>query len=142
MKQILFILIAMFSLVACDKTNQTLETVPNPDNSIFGTWKYTENYISPGSLWHWETVDNGAIFTINADSNYTVTNNAHSWPFAGTLPQGKIGTALWHGSKSTYLLKEASTDTSFFWPLRVNKDTLELAKFCIEGCIFRFRKIK
>lgn len=148
-KSICLLFISVFVL-SCNKgnnyTRENDEPVPNPDNSIFGEWKYTENYVSPGSLWHWEKVDNGATLTINENYTYKIAgnDNAAYWPFAMLGSEGELGISVknnWE-SNATYFVKQGTTDSVFFHPMRVNKDTLELAGFCIEGCIYRFRKTK
>ncbi|GAB3415702.1 hypothetical protein [Niabella aquatica] len=133
--------------LSCNKGNslENDERVPFPDNRIFGEWKYTENYVSPGTIWHWEKVDNGATLTINENYTYKIAgnDNATYWPFMILGAEGKLGVrtkSIW-GSNATYFVKHGTTDSVFFHPVRINKDTLELAGFCIEGCIYRFMKI-
>lgn len=132
-------------LAACQKRQATNEFVPNPDNEALGEWKHTEKYVSPGTPWHWETVNNGPVLTIHADSTYQLTDGAGSstfWPFANIAPKGKFGLITKNNWKLTYFIKQNSSDSTFFYPVRVSKDTLELAGMCFEGCIYRFRKIK
>ena len=143
MKKATFVLLASVILLSCHKTN-TYEPLPNPDNSIFGDWKYTENYVSPGTAWHWEKVDNGATLTVNQDSSYQVSQDANLelWPFSLIGTRGTLGITTRNNWTLAYFIQQATHDSAFFYPIRVNKDTLELAGLCIEGCIYRFRKTR
>src|SRR5690606_36894968 len=109
-----------------------------------GEWRHTEKYVSPGTAWHWENVTNEPALTIHADSTYQLTDGTGSdfWPFSSIAPKGKIGLTLKNSWKVTYFIKQGTNDSIFFYPVRINKDTFELSGLCIEGCTYRFRKIK
>lgn len=145
MKKLFFILLVSAITFSCKKSNggaEMDEPVPNPHNSIFGEWKYTEYYVSPGIMWHWEKVDNGATLTISEDFTYKFLGDAMHFPRLGT--EGTLETEVrnsW-GAKATCFVKKGTTDSVFFNPIRVRKDTLELSGFCVEGCVYRFRKTK
>jgi hypothetical protein len=150
MRKIVCMLFIPVLALCCNKRNnhnlENNEPDPNPDSRITGKWKYTENYVSPGTIWHWEKVENGVTLTINEDYTYKVSGdvNAAQWPFRAIGDQGKLGVNTKNNWElnATYFVKQGTTDSVFFHPIRVNKDTLELAGFCFEGCIYRFRKIK
>lgn len=131
-------------LLACAKSNESDREV-NPENKMEGSWVYTEHYVSPGMPWHWAKVADGGIIKISPDSTYEVTRKKamNQWPFSILKDSGKIGIALnkTFNSNMTYILPDHTTDTAFIWPIRVSKDTLEIALLCIEGCIYRFRKM-
>ena len=145
MKYIVLIIAVTALLYACGKSNETTPRVLNPDNEIEGTWLYTENYISPGSPWHWIKVKDGGTVTIKKDSTYEIKNkgNTREWPFPGNSDAGKIGTFYnkKFNQEMTYILPKDTKDTTFIWPLIVKNDTLEIALPCFEGCIYRFKKI-
>jgi len=143
MRKLSFFLMISVLALSCTKNNNSVpdeeEGVPNPDNSMFGEWKYTENYISPGTLWHWVDVENGGTLKLNEDFSYT----ADAGIFSPEKQEGKFDVnvkVIW-GGEASYFLKQGTTDTMFFHPITVKSDTLELAGFCIEGCIHRFRKV-
>lgn len=113
-------------------------------SNLAGHWKYTENYVSPGIAWHWEKVENGAVITILNDSTYKITYSSFKfWPFAQLKDEGKIGVVSKNSWHYIYALAKNSKDTVLLvYPLRVNNDTLEFSGGCIEGCIYRFRKVE
>lgn len=135
---------ALLMLAACSKDNKDeSEGLPNPDNLIGGWWQLSETYISPGTLVNWEKVSDGGILIFQSDSSYEIKGSMplfwKTLPVSGT---GKLGMTKWGSATATYIVPAGSTDTVFFHPIRIYKDRLELAGFCFEGCVYRFRKIK
>ena len=146
MKYIVLIIAVTALLYACGKSNEATPGALNPDDKMEGTWLYTENYISPGSAWHWIQVKDGGTVTIKKDSTYEITKKGKDskWPFPDNNDAGKIGTFYnkRFNKEMTYILPKDTKDTTFIWPIKVRKDTLEIALLCFEGCIFRFKKVE
>ncbi|MBZ4189701.1 hypothetical protein [Niabella beijingensis] len=141
MRNTIFILTIVLLGGACSKHSD--KPVPNPGNRIFGEWQHTASYISPGGPVDWASVKNGAFLIIHEDSSYLVKNTDFKfWPYSQLLESGKLGATKKWDRKLTYALPNGKSDTAFYYPIRVNQDTLELAGLCIEGCVYRFRKIK
>ncbi|TXH23314.1 MAG: hypothetical protein E6Q95_00420 [Chitinophagaceae bacterium] len=138
----IFVFILTAFLLGCGKSSN--EGVLS-SRSIIGKWKYTENYVSPGSIWHWEQVNNGGVLNIYANYTYEViyANPTDQLPFTMFSQTGKIDSIFSnrYGRMMTYILPDHTTDTSFIWPLKPKLDTLEFSLPCFEGCVYRFKRV-
>lgn len=169
MKKLLLLLSLPLIIIACNKkekeikNNETetpdtiIPTTPNGTTTstgpLTGKWLYVENYVSPGAIWHWEKVQNGAILEIKADSTYEMgVNNSPNtaYPFfylfakahKGILSNKPVGDDSFRSFG--YLTNTATKDTQFlFYHKLLNRnDTIDIALPCIEGCSYRFVKMK
>lgn len=165
MKKILLFLCVTSAFTACNKKDKVTKTSNSPEDSppfvpvtlkstgpLTGRWEYVENYLSPGPVWHWEKVQNGAIMNIKADSTYEIIINKANTKFPfftqfakahkGVLSNKPVGDD--HFKSFGHLLNTKTNDTQFVFYRKImnRNDTLDILLPCVEGCIFRFVKQK
>lgn len=102
------------------------------DNTLPGTWKEYQSYVSIGAGGNWRNV-NGITVTINADSTYTSTDEFSSWGKSGWIT---------NVTDSSFFI---NVNTTGFSPRRYCRYTIKNGVFeawymCVEGCGSRFRK--
>jgi hypothetical protein len=125
MKQVslLFILVAFIS---CAKTENA-----EPENSLFGKWSEYENYISPGTAWHWQPASNITI-EIKSNLTYTTSNDNYFWGKSGTIE---------NLTDSSFVLKSPALNREQKCSYKFKDGILEIWYFgCIEGCGSRFKR--
>lgn len=141
---ILVVILIVF-LFSCVKPSNEATDENISSKSIIGHWKYIENYVSPGSIWHWVQVDNGGTLKVNADYSYEVmyANPSNQLPFTMFHQKGKIDSIFRNnfGGMMMYVLPDNTTDTTFIWPIKPKLDTLDFALPCFEGCVYRFKRV-
>ncbi|MBI1780831.1 MAG: hypothetical protein HYR66_05620 [Sphingobacteriales bacterium] len=114
-------------IISCKKNNDKTY-----DNTLQGTWKEYQSYVSPGAGGEWKNV-NGITVTLNTDSTYTSTDEYSAWGKSGKL------TEL---TDSSFIINVNSN--SFIYPRHcrytIKDGVFEVWYNCIEGCGSRFRK--
>lgn len=119
---------ALVLVFGCEKNNDR-----KFDNTLSGTWKEYQSFISPGAGGEWKNV-NGVTVTLNTDSTYTTSDEFSAWGKSGRIADV---------TDSSFLIR--SNSNNFISP-RYCRYTLKDGVFevwyqCIEGCGSRFRKI-
>jgi hypothetical protein len=122
-----FAILLVFVFAACDKEDVKLDT-----NSIPGTWKLRESYISNGAEGNWEKSKADLVVEFKADSSLA----GNAYPEYVTYKVKDASTIVLFKKDNTaqnytYALKDGTLSMSPSGPI-----------FCIEGCGQRFYKIK
>lgn len=123
-KVTLFLLLIAF--ISCEKSNSSLQ-----GNSLTGKWTEVENYISPGTVWTWQSANNIAI-DIKSDLTYTSNNENYFWGRKGNIESI---------TDSTFVLKSSVLSISQPCKYKIKDGILEIwYPGCIEGCGSRFKR--
>lgn len=135
-KKILIVL-SIF-LFYCSSSNQNL----NEDFSIIGEWKMIESYISAGGPQFWVDVENGFEYTFFRDRTFISSDY-----FGCTSGKFNVGSDELSLEYDCDGIKEKLGNSSGITTYKFNFDDGYLlltstTVFCVEGCSYKFEKIK
>jgi hypothetical protein len=116
--------------VGCEKNTEN----KNYDNTLPGTWKEYQSFISPGAGGEWKNV-NGITIILKSDSTYVTDNENSAWGKSGRIA---------NVTDSSFSIM--SNSTNFISPRNcrytIKDGVFEVWYNCIEGCGSRFGKVK
>ncbi len=139
-KSLLSILFISF-LFSCESNDDA----PIDENSILGSWKLTEAFISSGGPQYWVTVDNGYELTFSSNKDFTSTqyDNCDSGVFSinadvTTLSfdyncSGFTSIAQNQDGFITFTIEEIDKNYFILTPTS--------GPICIEGCSYKFVRL-
>lgn len=130
MKNLFYFFIAsMFFLLSCGED----DPVVSESDSLIGTWKLVQVYLSPGGATEWRDIEDGFEVTFLADSTFTNFNQCISGNFSinnKILSIECIETMAIAGLDFNYIME-------------FDGDSMELSNpLCIESCIERFERVQ
>ncbi len=136
MKGNLFLLV--FCMILSCQNDSTQRKIPLTANLLHGSWQLVETYISPGGETDWMEVENGDIFNFNGDGSFTRTNTFEN-------KSNSAGTYVLEGDilKLVYIRDGKEEEENFSVQMFENTMTLSPAgpRFCIEPCLYRYKRI-
>ncbi|WP_299535995.1 lipocalin family protein [Ulvibacterium sp.] len=132
-------LILVFSLLLSCEDDSNKELTLLETNGLIGSWKLVETYLDPGGGGiDWNTVDNGDIFKFDDDGKYRRTNTFENI----------------FNSSGDYVFEEGLLELSYTndgeemeenFSVQMSEDTMVLSpagpRFCIEACLYRYKRI-
>lgn len=140
MKTIYLILVAMISFSSCTEDENQLRT--QNDRKVNGQWQLIEVYESNGgSINQWNTVENGYLYTFNADG--TFTSSRFSECSSGNYIVTDTLLTLEYGCPNFSTGIESPAGT-FIESYSFENDELILVPTymtCDEGCGWKFSKV-
>lgn len=133
MKNSFLLIASLFLLLACEPKEQVSESLKSP-LPLVGQWQLVEQKVSIGGPATWQTVENGAVFTL-------VENGS----FSNLQIFGDCGTGTFEATDDELILTyNCATNTKpFTYSLnRVNEDIILSPKtvICTETCEYKYRK--
>jgi hypothetical protein len=122
----LFSIVLLFLFAACDKENVKLDT-----NSLPGTWKISESFISNGGKGEWTKNKSNVVLEFKADGS-----------LAGNAYPDYVSYSVKDGTTIVFMKKD-KTEQNYVYKLNDGMLTMSPSGpiMCIEGCADRFRKI-
>jgi hypothetical protein len=119
---------ALVFVIGCEKNNDR-----KYDNTLPGTWKEYQSFISPGAGGEWKNV-NGITITLNTDFTYTTSDESSAWGKSGRLNDIT-------DSSFTIMSNTIGFNYPRYCRYTIKDGVFEVWYQCIEGCGSRFKKI-
>lgn len=132
LNKFLVLVLLVISFSGCSEDEQSFQPDLSVD-SIVGTWKLTESYVSPGGETTWQQVEDGYKYTFGADGSFSSTNNSEC---EGVFERSEDTITITR-------LCEGSTEEETFSMIIAALENGGLEIYnprCIEACIYRFEK--
>lgn len=141
-KILTLILISIFAVALMGCSNDDDNGIPH-DGSIVGTWKLVETYSNPGAdPGEWNSVDDGYIYTFSADGTFTSTRFTECEYGTYTI-ESDLLTLDFGCDGFTAGIEDPGATFVEHMTFEGNKLILKPAYLvCIEGCGYKFKKIK
>lgn len=127
-------------LVGCNSNEEPID-----ENTIIGSWKLTEAFISSGGPQYWITVDNGYELTFSSDQDFTSTlyNDCNGGIFSINDDLSKLSfdyncvgfTDIAQGTDGLITYDIETFDKNHFIL------TPTSGPICIEGCSYKFVRL-
>jgi len=132
------ILFALSGLISCEKEAKE-DSIPLNVSKIIGSWQLVEAYISPGGAATWQPVEDGDIYNFGIDGTFSQVNtyeDAHNRSGNFTYENKML--------KLTFITDGEEKWQSFSVEMVENSMNISPTgpTICIEGCIYRYQKIK
>ena len=133
MKTLFFILISIFTLLSCSKSDEN-NTVPTT-SALVGKWKLIERKNSDGgSTPEWVSISNGFVLTINSNNTYSTTESLDC----------NSGIYSVHNNAITFTNScgNSTIPNKFNLVSQTSKELILSNINCIEECKDKFQKIE
>ncbi|MFV9485032.1 lipocalin family protein [Christiangramia sp. ASW11-125] len=132
MRKLILLFVAAISLSSCSSSDDSLLIVDLTVDSLSGTWKMTDAYVSPGGETTWQTVENGTEYTFSPNGNFNVTQEE--------CPTGTYNLNL-DENKLSFTCTNDTESMRSFRVVSITESEMEISYIgCIEACIYRYRK--
>ena len=132
MRKLILLFVAAISLSSCSSSDDSLLIVDLTVDSLSGTWKMTDAYVSPGGETTWQTVENGTEYTFSPNGNFNATQEE--------CPTGTYNLDL-NESTLSFTCSDNTESMRSFRVVSITESEMEISYIgCIEACIYRYRK--
>lgn len=132
MRKLILLFVAAISLNSCSSSDDSLLIVDLTVDSLSGTWKMTEAYVSPGGETTWQTVENGTEYTFFPNGNFNATQDE--------CPTGTYSLDL-NESKLSFTCTDNTESMRSFRVVSITESEMEISYIgCTEACSYRYRK--
>ncbi len=132
MKNLILSTLALFCIIACEPEERIVAEFTAP--TLVGEWQLVEQKVSIGGPATWQTVDDGATFTLNADGT-----------FAGFQLFNDCQTGTYETQEGELTLTYDCEDSKpFTYALQKEGEDIILSPktvICTETCEYKYRKI-
>ncbi|MBI2729743.1 MAG: hypothetical protein HYX40_03165 [Sphingobacteriales bacterium] len=119
---------ALVFVIGCEKNNDR-----KYDNTLPGTWKEYQSFMSPGNGGAWNNI-NGVTIILNSDSTYATSYEVSNWGKSGRIADVT-------DSSFTIISNTIGFNYPRYCRYTIKDGVFEVWYQCFEGCGSRFRKI-
>lgn len=133
----MYLILSIFFIISSCSDEQTEQQ----ENSIYGTWKLTEEYIVSGVNGNWTQIQNGYTFSIESNNTFSSTEFQECNEGVVQINETQI-VFKYECDGFTTGIESPEGEFSFKYSFVENKLSLNPNFLnCDEGCGYRFSKI-